>query len=468
VIRRYATELRLLLALFDAVAAVTILGLASVFRFGPSDTLDPLISVIPNPIGALALYALAWPVALWSQGLYRTRIRLTLRGEVFDVLRATALFAAVLLSLLFIFKLPDVSRAVLLLLFPGLALSALLTRLTLRAMLVRLREGGRNTRFILVLGSSARAQEFADMVESHHELGLRVIGHLAPDGEPRTVTRPILGTIDDIEEILHTNVVDEVAVCLPITQATHIDEIARLCEEEGKIVRIPMYVLEHTLATGRVEELDGLPIYSIVTGPDRVVALVAKRLLDITGAAALLVLLSPLMLILALAVRQDSAGRALFKQRRVGLHGRTFEVLKFRTMHDGAEDRLTELMELNEIRGHAFKLTADPRVTRVGRWLRRTSLDELPQLWNVLRGEMSLVGPRPPLVSEVQGYNVWHRRRLSMKPGMTGLWQVRARTEQDFDRWVETDLEYIDSWSLWLDLRILLRTIPAVLNREGR
>jgi lipopolysaccharide/colanic/teichoic acid biosynthesis glycosyltransferase len=125
-------------------------------------------------------------------------------------------------------------------------------------------------------------------------------------------------------------------------------------------------------------------------------------------------------------------------------------------------------MELNEIRGHAFKLTADPRVTRVGRWLRRTSLDELPQLWNVLRGEMSLVGPRPPLVSEVQGYNVWHRRRLSMKPGMTGLWQVRARTEQDFDRWVETDLEYIDSWSLWLDLRILLRTIPAVLNREGR
>jgi lipopolysaccharide/colanic/teichoic acid biosynthesis glycosyltransferase len=137
-------------------------------------------------------------------------------------------------------------------------------------------------------------------------------------------------------------------------------------------------------------------------------------------------------------------------------------------MHDGAEDRLTELMELNEIRGHAFKLTADPRVTRVGRWLRRTSLDELPQLWNVLRGEMSLVGPRPPLVSEVQGYNVWHRRRLSMKPGMTGLWQVRARTEQDFDRWVETDLEYIDSWSLWLDLRILLRTIPAVLNREGR
>jgi exopolysaccharide biosynthesis polyprenyl glycosylphosphotransferase len=282
------------------------------------------------------------------------------------------------------------------------------------------------------------------------------------------VPRPIHGRVEDIEAVLPTNVGDQVAICLPITQGEPIDEIARLCEEEGKIVRIPMYVLEHTLSNGRVEEVDGIPIYSIVTGPDRVLGLIAKRLLDIAGAAALIVILSPVMLAIGAAIRLNSAGGVLFRQRRVGLHGRTFEVLKFRTMHEGAEERLTELMELNEIRGHAFKLTADPRVTRVGRWLRRTSLDELPQLWNVLRGEMSLVGPRPPLVSEVQGYDVWHRRRLSMKPGMTGLWQVRARTEQDFDRWVETDLEYIDSWSLWLDLRIILRTIPAVLNREGR
>jgi lipopolysaccharide/colanic/teichoic acid biosynthesis glycosyltransferase len=171
---------------------------------------------------------------------------------------------------------------------------------------------------------------------------------------------------------------------------------------------------------------------------------------------------------IAIAIRRDTPGGVLFRQRRVGLHGRTFDVVKFRTMADGAEERLAEVLELNEIRGHAFKATTDPRVTQVGRWLRRTSLDELPQLWNVLRGEMSLVGPRPPLPSEVVGYDVWHRRRLSMKPGMTGLWQVRARNEQEFDRWVETDLEYIDAWSFWLDLRILLQTIPAVLNREGR
>ena len=156
----------------------------------------------------------------------------------------------------------------------------------------------------------------------------------------------------------------------------------------------------------------------------------------------------------------------LFRQARVGLHGRTFQMLKFRSMVPDAEARVDELKRSNEINGHAFKVTDDPRVTRIGRRLRRYSLDELPQLWNVLRGDMSLVGPRPPLPTEVTGYDLWHRRRLSMKPGITGLWQVRARHEPEFDRWVEDDLEYIDRWSLWLDIQILARTIPAAL--EGR
>ncbi len=156
----------------------------------------------------------------------------------------------------------------------------------------------------------------------------------------------------------------------------------------------------------------------------------------------------------------------LFRQERVGLHGRPFQVVKFRTMATDAEARLEELAALNEIRGPAFKLTHDPRMTRTGRILRATSIDELPQLWNVLLGEMSIVGPRPPLPAEVAGYDLWHRRRLSMKPGITGLWQVEARRDQDFDRWVELDLAYIDRWSVWLDLKIMVRTIPAML--QGR
>ena len=193
-----------------------------------------------------------------------------------------------------------------------------------------------------------------------------------------------------------------------------------------------------------------------------------KRALDLTVAAAALVVLSPLLAIVAAWIRVRDGSAVLFRQTRIGVHGRPFKVVKFRTMVPNAEELLTELDEQNEIQGQAFKITDDPRVTRTGRLLRALSIDELPQLWNVLRGEMSLVGPRPPLPSEVADYDVWHRRRLSMKPGITGLWQVAARREPEFDRWVRMDLEYIDRWSLWLDLKIMARTIPAVITQQGR
>jgi len=282
------------------------------------------------------------------------------------------------------------------------------------------------------------------------------------------LTRRQLGTVDELMTILHSEVVDEVAICLPFSEQEAIDDIARLCAEEGKIVRIPVAVLERTLSSGRIEQIDGLPVISLVTGTDRVIGLAAKRALDIAGSAFLLLVLSPLFALLAVLVKLDSPGSAFFRQERVGLHGRTFRVVKFRTMGSDAEQRLDDLRPLNAIRGHAFKMERDPRVTRVGRFLRRTSLDELPQLWNVLRGAMSLVGPRPPLGREVAQYAVWHRRRLSMKPGMTGLWQVGARRNPEFDHWVEKDLEYIDSWSLWLDLKIIARTVPAMIRSEGR
>jgi exopolysaccharide biosynthesis polyprenyl glycosylphosphotransferase len=467
-IRRHAAALRIALVCFDGLMAVLVLGVAGIFRFGTAAPLDPIVAVIPNPLAALAVYAIGWPLALWSQGLYRTRARWTIRGEIADIGRATVLFAVASLSVLFLARLPDVSRGVLLLLFPALAASGLATRVGLRQSLIVLRRHGQNTRFLLVLGTNERAQAFADMIESQPVLGLRVVGHLSINGEPPQVSRPVLGSIEEIETVLHAGVIDEVAICLPVTQWDRIDEIARLCAGEGKIVRIPMYVLERTLSTGRVEEFGGLPIYSIVTGPDRIVGLIAKRSLDLVGSALLLIVISPLFLAIAAAIRIASPGRILFTQRRVGLNGRAFDVIKFRTMVAGAEDQLAELLDRNEIRGHAFKLTDDPRITPIGAWLRRTSLDELPQLWNVLRGQMSLVGPRPPLPSEVAGYDVWHRRRLSMKPGMTGLWQVGSRHEQSFDQWVEADLTYIDGWSFVLDLKILFRTIPAVLSRSGR
>lgn len=466
-IRRHATGFRALLMAFDAGLTAAVLVLASVWRFGADHWADIWRDVIPIPELFLAAYALTWVVALTINGLYRPRARWSIWREAVDVMRATLTMAVVTFSVLFLFKLPDVSRLFLLVLFPAQAVATTITRAALRAAFEHIRGLGYNVRYVLVLGAGVRGQAFARKLEAHRELGLRIVGFLDDNDQLRLPHGwEVLGSVDQLERVLHERIVDEVVITLPFAQWNMIDAITRLCEEEGKIVRIPMDVLDRAVSVGRLEELDGTPVFSIVSGPDRALALLVKRLFDVAAAVLGSIVISPLLIGIAAAIRLQDGAPVLFRQTRVGLHGRPFEVLKFRTMQVGAHDRLAELAQDNEINGPAFKLTNDPRITPVGRWLRRTSLDELPQLWNVLRGEMSLVGPRPPLPSEVDGYDLWHRRRLSMKPGMTGLWQVRDRRDPDFDRWVASDLEYIDRWSLWLDVKILLRTIPAAI--EGR
>ena len=470
-IRRYGAALRLTLVAADIVLALAVLVGATNLRFGQSSGWPSDVSGgLPDPGLAAAAFIGVWIAVLWIHGMYRSRARWTRRGDFAIVLRATLVQLALTLSMLYVFKLPNVSRLLLIEIFPALAAAAIGIRIVVRQVLIVARDQGRNARYMLVLGTDDRARAFADLVESHAELGMVVIGHLKADA-PKTrvaLRRPVLGTIDDLETVLHSRIVDEVAICLPFAMEELIEQAAYTCEQEGKVVRIPVAPVERVLTMSQFESIDGLGVYSLANGPDRAVSLALKRLIDILGAAVLMVVLAPLMALLALAIKLDSKGPVLFRQERVGLHGRPISVLKFRSMAADAEQRLDELRDHNEISGHAFKLANDPRRTRVGRVLRRLSLDELPQLWNVLRGQMSLVGPRPPLPSEVANYDVWHRRRLSMKPGMTGLWQVGARGSREFDHWVEQDLEYIDGWSLWLDFKIIARTVPAVLSGTGR
>jgi exopolysaccharide biosynthesis polyprenyl glycosylphosphotransferase len=425
-----------------------------------------------DPFVAAASYGLVLVTALWLQGLYRLRTRLSIRREVIDVLVAVMFLAVVVFTALYLLKLPNVSRLFLLFLFSSQAVLTLVSRASIRALFRQLRARGHNARYMLVIGANPAAEAFADAVEGHVELGLRPIGFLAaphdPTAGPGSSGRPVLGTVDEIQDILHGTVVDEVAICLGVEDWSLVEPITRLCEDEGRVVRIPVNETTLIVPGGTIEDFHGMSILSLVYGPDRILGIAAKRLIDIVVAAASLIVLSPFLLILAALIWLEDGRPILFRQERVGLHGRPFRVVKFRTMVPDAEDRLAELEAANEIHGHAFKITDDPRLSRSGRWLRRSSLDELPQLWNVLRGEMSVVGPRPPLPREVVGYDIWHRRRLSMKPGITGLWQVAARREPDFDRWVRLDLDYIDHWSLWLDVKIVARTIPAMLAGEGR
>jgi exopolysaccharide biosynthesis polyprenyl glycosylphosphotransferase len=450
----------------DAMSAFGLFVVTSILRFG-EDWLSVWRSAnIDAPLAAAA-YAVTWMTLLWILGLYRLRARWTARIEIQDVGRAAVLLGLITFSALFAFKLPDVSRLFLLTLFAAQTVLTVASRGVIRRLLHALRDRGHNLRYMLVVGTGRDARRFADRVERHRELGIRVIGHLAVHGSPLVAgKRPVLGSMDDIEHVLHDRIVDEVAVCLPAEDLQWVEPVARLCEEVGKIVRIPLDEVPVSLPGGRVEDFDGGKVLSLVYGPDRVLGLVAKRLIDVALGGVALVVLVPVFAIVGLAVLLVDGRPVIFRQTRVGLHGRPFAVVKFRTMVPDAEARLTELEEQNEIKGHAFKITDDPRLTRTGRILRATSLDELPQVWNVLLGEMSLVGPRPPLPREVADYDLWHRRRLSMKPGITGLWQVAARRDDDFDRWVALDLAYIDRWSIWLDLKIIAKTIPAML--QGR
>ena len=466
-IRRHGSELRALLALADAALVIALLLVLSYWRFGP-DWPTWWRQSLGDPALFVGLYAVTWIFVLALNGLYRPRARWSLRSEARDVLRATATMVVITLSVLFLAHLPDVSRLFLVVLFPSQALATIAIRGALRIGFEWLRERGYNVRYVVIVGAGARGRAFATQIEAHRSLGLRILGFLDDDPEkaPSLGRWSYLGKFDDLQTVLHDRVVDEVAICLPFKEWDRIDALAAVCEEEGKIVRLPMDAVERTIARAHLEELDGVPVFSLISGPDRTASLAAKRAIDIASAAAGLVLLSPLLVTCALAVAIDDGTPILFRQGRVGLHGRHFSMVKFRSMTRDAETARASMRDRNELHGQAFKMADDPRVTAVGRWLRRFSLDELPQLWNVLWGQMSLVGPRPPLPDEVAEYDLWQRRRLSMKPGITGLWQVRGRRDPDFNNWVAADLEYIDRWSLMLDFRILARTIPAAL--QGR
>jgi len=469
VIRRHMMALRLGLIAADWVSATVVFLLASLVRFGDGEWMEIWGRIGLDIRLVAALFGVGWVAALWYQGLYRLRSRWRFQAEARDILRATVVVAALTLSALFVFKQENVSRLFLLILFVAQPLVTLAIRAVLWAWFTRLRERGHNTRYMLVVGTGRLARDFADRVDGRSGLGIRVIGHLAVPGEtPGVLARPVLGSIDEIEQIFHGNVVDEVAVCLEPAVVRYLVPVANLAADEGKVVRVPIDPVALPLPNAREEEFEGFVVRSLVYDQEHELSLAVKRVADIAGSLVGLVVLSPLLVATAVAIRLRDGPPILFRQARAGLHGRPFSICKFRTMVPDAEERLAEVQHLNERSGIVFKASEDPRITPLGRSLRATSIDELPQLWNVLKGDMSLVGPRPPLVGEVEEYDVWHRRRLSMKPGITGLWQVEARHEPEFDRWVERDLAYIDNWSPLLDIKILLRTIPAVFGRTGK
>jgi exopolysaccharide biosynthesis polyprenyl glycosylphosphotransferase len=412
-----------------------------------------------------------WHVTFIQFGLYRSRRIAAQKQEFLDILKSTVFGAAILGLAKWIFNIRLLPIDGLPLFFLMSMAVIVCSRVLLRIFLKWLRRRGRNLRYVLLVGTSERAVELACRLESRLDLGYRIAG-FASDDVPQSRAlaesgyRVVCG-LRDIREFLRHHVVDEVMITLPEWSSfAAILEIEGICDEQGVIVRRLAQATESS--HWHVNQVEGEVL--LRNGKDSLDSWGAtlKRCFDVAGATALLVCCSPILVAAAAAIKLTSRGPILFTQERVGLHKRIFRIYKFRTMVPDAEKRQAELEGRNEVAGPVFKIQHDPRVTRIGNFLRKTSIDEMPQLLNVIKGDMSLVGPRPLPLRDYAGFSEdSHRRRLSVRPGITCSWQIEGRSSIPFDQWMLLDLQYIDKWSFWLDVRILLKTVPAVLKGSG-
>jgi len=411
-----------------------------------------------------------WSIFFYLMGLYRLWRGQRFWKESWGIFKAIFISSLILGFCVFALKYQFVSR-IFIFLFALLDLFFIIAaRIIVRRLIQFFSQKVEKFRRILIIGAEESALHIAQNIEKHKDLGLRVLGFLSTseaNPPPMLNGYPVLGFAQNLPEILEKEVVDEVIFAISQEELKKMEDLFLLCEERGITARMTINFFPHVIAKTRLEELDGLRLLTFATTPENELLLFLRRGLDVAGSLLMLIITSPLIVLLTLLIRLETPGPVIYRQVRCGLNGRKFTLYKFRSMVQDAEKRQGELAVFNLMSGPVFKMRDDPRITRVGRFLRRTSLDELPQLINVLKGDMSFVGPRPPIPEEVEKYKGWQRRRLSMKPGITGLWQVSGRNQIDFENWMKLDLEYIDKWSLWLDLKILLKTIPVVLLGKG-
>lgn len=417
-------------------------------------------------IGLVAIFA-------W-RGLYALRLTGSWFRQMWTIVTSATIGLSVLVAYYFVFQPPSNSRLLVPFVWAAAIVVLCVGRLIVSAIMGWLYRLGLGETRLLVVGSGRLGKLIMQHIAANPRLGYSIVGFLHDmqdmNDPPGDFGRfKMLGTVEDLGLVIRSMQIDEVIIALPSSLHQQLNRSVRLLERLGASFKLVPDLFDYEMSLSRidVEAIEGVPLLGIKQKSLNSVQRAITRIIDVTVSVLLLVIGLPFWLCIALAIRLDSAGEIVYKQTRIGLNGRPFKTLKFRSMYKDADKVLATLMASNEAQGPLFKMREDPRVTPVGRFLRRTSLDEFPQLMNVLRGEMSLVGPRPPLPHEVAQYEEWQKRRLAIKPGLTGLWQVRGRSNISFDEGVLMDIYYIESWSLRLYFQILLRTIPAVLCRRG-
>ncbi len=408
---------------------------------------------------------------LSSFGAYDLPRDTTAVKYVWAVFRAVFLGVGVVLILLFMFKIQYISRAVIIT-FAGAEFVALsLLRVAVRKYFFYLIATGKHSLKVLVVGTGERAKDLIKELARQADWGIKIVGYLDPDSERVGMEiggAVVLGTLGEIDECLKNNVIDEVIIAIPRSMLEDAESIVIACEEEGIKLRFMADIFNVRVAKISLTLLGKIPLLTLESVAQDSTQLLLKRIFDFSLTLMAMPFALPVIALAALAVKIESPGPIFFVQQRVGLRKHIFPMVKLRSMYQDAEERLVEVEHLNEAKGPIFKMENDPRITRVGRFIRRTSIDELPQLFNVLRGEMSLVGPRPMSIRDVDLFDRGiQRKRFSVKPGLTCIWQISGRSNLPFHKWLELDLEYIENWSLALDLKILLKTPWAVLSAKG-
>jgi exopolysaccharide biosynthesis polyprenyl glycosylphosphotransferase len=418
----------------------------------------------------LAAFLITWMAVGYFSSFYRD---LELNNPVQLVLNIVSQLGVVLVVIyagLYLFRRVDVSRTYVLLIGAVDFVLLVIGRAVTYSGVSWMRDRLRRYHYLLLVGCGPRAREMAALIEESRGMGLRLIGFVDPnsgDGAPQNLGGYRVHPLDDLEGILQQEVVDEIIFAVNMQELARLEPVMQHCADVGMRTRVQLEFLPPAYSRIYLEKFREVQLLSLSSAPDSELRLFFKRIFDVALSFAALVAFSPVLLCIAAMIKVSSPGAVLFRQTRCGLGGRRFMLYKFRSMINNAEQMRAELHQLNELDGPVFKITDDPRITTVGRWLRRFSLDELPQLWNILRGDMSFVGPRPAVPEEVEQYEDWQRRRLRMRPGLTCTWVLEGRNHVDFNRWMQLDLTYIDNWSLWLDFKIFLRTIPIVLSGRG-
>jgi exopolysaccharide biosynthesis polyprenyl glycosylphosphotransferase len=427
---------------------------------------------LQNIVFFLGLLAI-WHGVFASVGLYQSKRLEVRRNEVKDVLTATSIGALLLIVAGALFRIRMITPIFLVSFWLTGSSTTVAYRLLLRPLLAWVRTHGRNLRRILIVGTNERAVRFARSIQNKPELGYELMGFVDEEWPGREEFRAsgysIVADCEHFPQLLREHVVDEVVLALPMKSCyLQASRIATQSREQGILVHSLTHIFDLGEPHSSAGDFDPDAAMTVSSHRSEGWPSVIKRGLDIVASAAALLILAPLFLIAAILIRWDSPGSIFFAQERIGLNKRRFRMYKFRTMISDAESKQAALEHLNEADGPVFKIKNDPRITRLGTFLRKSSIDELPQLLNVLRGDMSLVGPRPLPIRDYKGFEQdWLRRRFSVRPGITCLWQVNGRSSLSFQKWMELDLHYIDHWSFWLDVKVLAKTIPAVLKGVG-